>query len=130
MKRVALILALVATAPAFAGGEEGVWKTLPDKDGKSLLIEIKPCGKEVCGFIIGSQDEKGRPDPHYPHLGRRMIWGMVDNGDGSYDKGYIWGPAVDMTLSMKMRLKGDVLRVKGCFAGGLICKGQDWTRVR
>ncbi|MFC3118541.1 hypothetical protein ACFOHS_11125 [Jhaorihella thermophila] len=29
-----------------------------------------------------------------------------------------------------MRLNGGTLTVKGCVMGGLICRGQDWTRVK
>jgi uncharacterized protein (DUF2147 family) len=29
-----------------------------------------------------------------------------------------------------MELRGDTLVVSGCVLGGLICKSQDWPRVR
>ena len=33
-------------------------------------------------------------------------------------------------LSCCEMLSGDALEVKGCVAGGLICRGQTWTRIK
>ena len=59
-----------------------------------------------------------------------MLWDMSADGDGYYSGGKIWAPDADKTYSSKMSLSGSTLVVKGCVAGGLICRGQDWTRLK
>ena len=53
---------------------------------------------------------------------------MDIDGGGSYSGGTIWAPDVDKKYASKMKINGATLVVSGCVAGGLICRGQDWTK--
>jgi uncharacterized protein (DUF2147 family) len=122
-------LALAIAAPALADPVDGTWKTFPDDNGDFGYIRIAPCGDKICGVLIKSFDKAGKPLAS-PNIGKKIVWDMVAKGGGAYGGGKIWSPDRDQTYASKMALKGDVLTVKGCALMGLVCRGQDWTRVK
>ena len=131
MKRLlltAVVAAGMATAAA-ADPVEGTWRTAPGDTGGYLHVTIGTCGSAICGSIAQAYDADGAPSPDYEHLGKRMIWDMKPDGGGAYSGGKIWAPDSGKTYTSKMSLSGNTLNVKGCVAGGLICRGQDWKRV-
>ncbi len=133
MNKIIAIAALgmaLATPALAADPADGVWQTAPGKDGGYLFVTIKDCGPNICGTITGAVDKEGKKDPKYEHMGKPIIKDMSPDGTGYYSGGTIWAPDEDKTYVSKMYLKGDVLTVKGCVLGGLICRGQDWKRVK
>jgi len=130
MKKFVLVAALLLAGPAFAGNEAGKWQTAPGETGGYLHVQISSCGANVCGTIVGAVDKDGKLDPAYKHLGKPIIWDMKADGDNSYGGGKVWAPDTDKTYKSKMSLSGNTLTVKGCVAGGLICRGQDWKRMK
>jgi uncharacterized protein (DUF2147 family) len=82
-----------------------------------------------CGTIAKAFDAGAAPSTEYAHLGKPIIRDMAAAGSGAYDGGTIWAPDTDKTYRSRMALSGNTLEVKGCVAGGLICRGQNWTRV-
>ncbi|MEM7236270.1 MAG: DUF2147 domain-containing protein [Pseudomonadota bacterium] len=124
-----MFLALIA-APALAESPEGVWATQPDKTGAGIHVEIKPCVDQsrLCGTIVAlfgpASDD---PDTL---VGREMIRQLAADGDTAWSGGTIWATDEDKSYDAEMELKGpDTLSVSGCILGGLICRGQDWSRV-
>ncbi len=132
MKHLILSAALGLGLAGMAAADpvSGTWRTAPGDTGGYLHVNIAPCGSNVCGTIKGAFDKAGVNDGGYEHLGKKMLWDMVADGDGYYSGGKIWAPDSDKTYSSKMQLSGGRLEVKGCVAGGLICRGQDWKRVK
>lgn len=132
MKHLVLGLALgmgIAGA-ALADPVDGTWKTAEGEEGGHLHVAIGACGSAICGTIQKAFDANGAPSGDYEHLGKRIIWDMTPEGNGTYGGGKIWAPDADKTYKSKMELSGNSLEVKGCVAGGLICRGQVWTRVK
>ncbi len=126
----AAALCVLSTA-ATADPVDGLWKTEPNEDGNYLQVSIQPCGSATCGTIDSAFDGSGDQVLDYEHLGKQMIWDMTPEGDGAYGGGKIWAPDKDKTYNSKMSLNGqNQLTVKGCVAGGLVCRGQTWTRVQ
>lgn len=128
-----LILA-AAFGLGFAGAAlsdpaEGTWKTEPGDTGGYLLVAVSSCGGSICGTIKTAYDKNGVEQSDYEHKGKRMLWDMQPGDGGAYSGGQIWAPDSDKTYSSKMSLDGNALTVKGCVAGGLICRGQTWKRV-
>jgi uncharacterized protein (DUF2147 family) len=113
---------------AWAQQALGVWQTEKTDDGRYLHIEVHPCADaadRVCGTIVGAfggarEDSVGMP----------ITWDMVPEGPNAWDGGRIWKPDEDKVYDSEMELRGDTLVVSGCVLGGLICKSQDWPRVR
>ncbi len=121
----------VLSSAALADPVDGLWKTEPGDEGNYLHVSIQPCGSATCGTIDSAFDSAGNQSLNYEHLGKQMIWDMTPEGDGAYGGGKIWAPDRDKTYSSKMQLDGqNTLTVKGCVAGGLVCRGQTWTRVQ
>jgi len=54
---------------------------------------------------------------------------MVPDGANEWGDGTIWAPDDDKTYDSSMELSGNTLEVSGCVLGGIICRGQDWTRL-
>ena len=128
MKRFALALAglVISTGAALADPVEGVWKTEVD-DGAYAHIQMAPCGAAYCGVIAKTFNASG--EYQSKNLGKKLVIDMVPNGDGSY-AGSVWRPSNNKIYIGKMTLNGNKLKLKGCVAGGLICSGQNWTRVQ
>ena len=127
----AAAFAALATTALADDPVDGLWKTQPGDTGGYLHVTIAECGSAICGTIDSAFDADGNEQLEYENLGKQIIWDMIPEGDGSYDNGKIWAPDRDKTYNSKMTLDGqNALTVKGCVAGGLICRGQSWTRVQ
>ncbi|MBK0400495.1 DUF2147 domain-containing protein [Limibaculum sp. M0105] len=128
--RATLLTALAGIAIAFAASAEqpvGVWKTTPKDDGRYLHIEIAPCtdgAQLLCGTTVGAF-AGARTDI----VGKRIFWDMAPDGAGKWTGGEIWAPDEDKTYSGMLEMNGATLEISGCVMGGLICRGQDWTRA-
>ena len=124
MKHLAAACVGLILSAGFAAADPvaGTWKTETGDTGGYLHVKIAPCGAEICGTIA-----KVVNNDNQSIVGKRMIWGMKANGNGSYKGGKIWAPDADKTYRSKMSLNGNKLKVSGCV--GPICRGQTWTRV-
>ncbi len=125
----AMALMLWAGAALAADPVEGVWQTKPDDNGNFGYVEFKPCGTMLCGVLVQAFDSTGA-ERASDNIGKQLVWDMVAAGDGSYLDGKIWTPDRDKTYRSTMQVTGDTLSVSGCILGGLICRAQDWTRVK
>jgi len=122
-------IVLVSAAQALAADPaEGIWKTMPGDDGAFGHVRIYDCDGQICG-VIHRAFATGGAEVESENVGKRMIWGMELEGDGSYAGGSIWAPDRDKIYRSKMSLDGNRLTVSGCIAGGLICRDQVWSRV-
>lgn len=139
MRTMPFILAFaLATVPvlAHAGDAKGVWQSQSNEDGGFIHVELAPCSSDagkLCGTIIDAQNEdpaKNNPQRRAELVGKVMINDMAPDGANEWGGGTIWAPDDEETYSSKMELDGDVLTVSGCVLGGLICRGQDWKRVK
>ncbi|MEM9012982.1 MAG: DUF2147 domain-containing protein [Pseudomonadota bacterium] len=127
-----LFLAAALMLPTAAFGQEvaGLWKSEPNDEGNYIHVEVGACPTAglTCGVIVGAFD--GNDQPANPDVvGRTIVADMEADGATEWSGGTIWAPDEDRTYSSRMELSGDVLTVKGCVLGGLICRGQDWTRL-
>lgn len=134
MKKLGLIAAVAfamtgaLAGAAFADPVEGVWKTAKDDNGNFGHIKVSTCGAKICGVLIKSFDSSGATLVT-DNIGKKIIWGMVPQGDGYYDSGKVYAPDRDKTYSSKMTLSGNSLAIKGCVFG--ICRsGGKWSRVK
>ncbi|MCX7889623.1 MAG: DUF2147 domain-containing protein [Rhodobacteraceae bacterium] len=123
-----LVLAgVLALGPgaALADPIEGVWQTQPD-DGKYAHVTMAPCGPAFCGVISRTFDPGG--EYRGENIGRTLVIDMVPNGDGTYS-GQVWRPSNNRIYTGGATVSGDRMQLRGCVAGGLLCKSQTWTRV-
>lgn len=131
MLRAALLLALLPL-PVLAGDPAGIWATRPNDEGNRLEVTLATCpgaAGKICGTITKARNAAGEEVPS-AFVGKAMILDMAPDGTDRWSGGTIWAPDDDETYASRMELNGDTLTVKGCIAAGLICRGQDWTRVK
>ena len=128
MKKLTLaaILALAATA-SHAGGIDGTFQTQANDDGHIGMVQFYDCGGKFCGKLVKSFDKDGKKVSS-PNIGKNIVAGMSEDGNGKFSGGTIWDPGADKTYKSKMKLDGKTLSVKGCVA--VFCKTQKWTRVK
>jgi uncharacterized protein (DUF2147 family) len=137
MRRVLLIAGLSLAAGAAPlgsawAGPGGVWRV---EDG-TANVEIAPCGEALCGTVawISKPELKDNKNPdiskrNRPVLGITVLQEMKAEGKNSW-AGTIYNARDGSTYKAKMSMHGDnTLRVEGCIAGGMLCGGQDWSRV-
>lgn len=127
-------LAALAAAPkakASPTSPVGEWRV---EDGKSQ-IRIEECGANLCGYVSVAKkpNEKDRNNPN-PSLRGRSVVGMPILLDmkpsGNRWNGRIYNAQDGRTYTGIISLKnGNTLRVQGCAFGGMICGGQNWSRV-
>ncbi len=122
----AALAALIAT-PSFADPVLGLYKTQPGDDGNYGHIELYDCDGSICGIIRGAFYSAGNA-LESDTIGKRMLWDMRAEGDGTYSGGRIWAPDRDKVYKSKMDLSGNTLEVSGCIL--VVCRAQSWTRVQ
>lgn len=127
-KPILAFAALVLGAlPALADPAVGRWRTQPDDNGNSGIIDMVMCGDRLCGTLIESRRANGEVFQS-ANNGRQIVWDMEPRGNGAYRDGQIYSPDRDQTYSSRMDLAGDTLTVAGCVM--FICRDQTWTRDR
>ncbi|MCI2398927.1 DUF2147 domain-containing protein [Aliiroseovarius subalbicans] len=122
---IALVALIGMAAPALADPVLGMWKTEVD-DGKYAHVDVHMCGAKICGKIVKSFENGA--EYQSPNQGKNIIRGMVAVGGGKYE-GEVWRPSNDKIYIGKLQLNGSKLKMKGCVAGGLLCKSQSWSRL-
>ena len=135
----AALFMLTVSESAFAADPAGVWLT---QTGMSR-IRVADCGGALCGTIIWLKEpndpETGKPktDKHNsdaskrsrPLIGVQIVLGMKPAGDGKWS-GQVYNAEDGKTYSGNLTFSGgNALQLQGCALGGLVCKGQTWTKV-
>jgi uncharacterized protein (DUF2147 family) len=123
--------AILFSTGSFADGVFGTWKTEEKDDGRFLHVEVHPCADkpaQTCGTIAAAFGGASEAN-----IGKPIIWEMAPQRKKAnrWDDGKIWKVDDDKVYNSEMELRDDgILEVSGCILGGLICKSQEWNRVK
>lgn len=130
------ILVILAAAAAQPSAIFGRWHTPEDK----AIVEIAPCGKQICGTIISAAPlpatgqpprDTRNPDAalrNRPMAGVRILSGFSQSG-GSLKGGKIYNPTNGKTYTSELTLAADGrLKVSGCVM--IFCQTQVWRRAK
>jgi len=139
-----LTIGLVGVAgrisPAFAADPLGTWLT-GEKDAQ---VRIVNCGGAICGTLVWLKEpndpatgqpktDKNNTDSSKqsrPLLGVAIVLSMKPSGTPEQWSGDVYNASDGRTYSGSFTMTGaNTAELKGCVMGGLICKGQNWTRV-
>lgn len=126
IKQLPVFLALVFSALSVTAFADitGSWKSEKNEEGKQISVEIYNCGEMICGKITDVHNSDNTSI-----IGTEIIEGMQQKSDTKYSGGRIFAPDTEKWYKSKIKVEdADTLKVSGCVAGGLICRGQVWTR--
>ncbi len=118
MNNFSIAVALLASlgAPALAG-PAGEWRIA---DG-TANVAIHSCGGSYCGYVSWAKDSD--------MIGKPVLISMRPNGDSW--AGSIVNARDGQKYTGRMSLRGEqVLKIEGCVLGGMICGGQQWSRLK
>ena len=123
------VLLMAGAGVAHAAGVEGVWRT-----ERGWQVKIYKCGGGLCGKVVGGTTMKDVHNPN-PVLRKRSVVGIdiirSMRKQGKRFKGKLYNPKDGNTYTGYIEpLSANKLKLSGCVLGGLICKGQTWTRIR
>ena len=111
---------LLATAAA-ANDALGVWR----RPSTGTEVQFCDCAAKLCARIVAVKDESKKGI-----VGTVIMKGAAKTGDNEW-KGDLLNTDNNQVYSGVVRLEGPrALSLKGCVAGGLICSGETWTKVR
>jgi uncharacterized protein (DUF2147 family) len=135
---VALIM-LAGADGALAADPAGVWLT----QGGNSRIRVADCGGALCGTIVWLKEpndpDTGKPKTDKnnsdaskrsrPLIGVQIVLGMKPAGADKWS-GQVYNAEDGKTYSGNLTFSGGTsLQLQGCALGGLVCKGQTWTKV-
>jgi uncharacterized protein (DUF2147 family) len=124
---IAALILMASAGGTLAEPLLGKWRTAPQDDGTSGVVQVAPCGAALCGTLVTSLDASGK-EVDNPDNGTLILSETVASGGGEY-RGKIYAPDRDQTYASRLQLEGDSLRVSGCVLG--ICRdGGRWARVK
>lgn len=135
MRRLFVIFAATFSLSSFALAAEpiGEWRVASgDAD-----IRIDDCDGALWGVIAWEKEPGGvdsnNPDPAQrtrPVLGMPVLLSMRPTKPGLWE-GEVYNAENGKTYASRMSLTSpDVLRIEGCVVFGIICGGENWTRVK
>lgn len=130
---LAAFLASAGAHSALAADAKGEWI----RPSGASKIKIVPCGNALCGslsWLREPRNDSKNPDPakrSRPLLGTQIVQSMVPTGKDSQWKGKVYNAEDGKTYTGFITMPSpDKLKLEGCVMGGLICKGETWTRVK
>jgi len=125
LSRTILFVVTVGLVPLAAFADiTGNWMSEKNDEGKQISVEIYICGEQICGKITDVHNSDNTSI-----IGTEIIEGMNKKSDTRYSGGRIYAPDTEKWYKSKIKVKDqDTLKVSGCVAGGIICRGQIWTR--
>lgn len=99
------------------------------------LVEITPCGREICGRILptrvnpgpGLVDKDADEKAHHTRSGPTLPILSGFKPEGDHWAGRIHLPESGRTYHSRLTRMGDRLKVEGCI--GPFCRTQVWRRV-
>ena len=114
----AIAFAGLASA-AHAADPYGTWT----RPSTGTQVSFYACGANLCAKVVGVKD-KTKQDT----VGKTIMTGATKSGDNVW-KGDLLNLEDGKTYSGVVTLEGpSSLNLKGCALGGLICKGETWTK--
>lgn len=142
LHKVAALAAAMLTLGVVEGSAAeptGTWST----EGGLSRVRVAPCGDAICGTIVGLKEpndpDTGKPklDKNNADAGKRsrpligvpIVLSMKKSGTDKW-AGQVYNASDGKTYSGSLTVTGaNTLKLEGCALGGMICKGQNWTRA-
>jgi uncharacterized protein (DUF2147 family) len=109
----------VAASAAYAADPTGTWV----RPSTGTVVKFYNCGSNLCAKIVGVKDKSKQGT-----VGTVIMSGASKSGEGTW-KGDLLNTEDGQTYSGVVTYTGGGLTLKGCVLGGIVCKGETWSRV-
>ena len=120
-----ICLFLASSAQAQEGSIEGRWRS----PGGNSIMEIAPCGSDMCGTVAWASDraKKDAAKVTAQLIGTQLLTGLQEKKPGRW-QGKLFIPDRNMRVTAKIQLlSAQQLKVSGC-AAAVLCHSQIWNR--
>ena len=139
LRAAAVTIAVLGLCNAASADPVGTWLT----EGGKSHIKIAKCGAALCGTIVWLKEpndpDTGKPKTdknntdsgkrNRPLMGVQIVLGMKPNGTDKW-AGQVYNAEDGKTYTGNITYSGgNSLTLQGCALGGLVCKGQTWTKA-
>jgi uncharacterized protein (DUF2147 family) len=139
LRAAAIAVAVLGLTDAALADPIGTWLT----EGGRSRVRITDCGGALCGSIVWLKEpndpETGKPKLDKfnadsgkrtrPLIGVSIVLSMKPNGASKWS-GQVYNAEDGKTYSGNLTEQGpNAVHLEGCALGGLVCKGQNWTRT-
>jgi uncharacterized protein (DUF2147 family) len=130
----------ISLSMSLAADLSGTWLT----EGGTATVRLTSCGGAVCGTIIAlkqpNDPDTGKPQTDRNNadanlrnrrvIGIQIVLGMKPSGGANRWSGRVYNAEDGETYTGNITMQTpNTLKLEGCVLGGMICKGQTWTRV-
>ena len=88
-------------------------------------INFYSCGGKLCAKIVAVKDEARKST-----IGTVIVKGMSKSGDNKWEGDLLNTDDGKIYSGVATLESPTALNLKGCVAGGLICSGETWTKVK
>ena len=110
---------LIGATAAWAGDATGTWI----RPSTGTTVKFYNCGSNLCAKIVGVKNKAKQGE-----VGTVIMSGAKKVSENQWE-GDLLNTEDGQTYSGKVTLSGGGLTLKGCVLGGLVCKGETWSRV-
>lgn len=123
---------------AKAQSPAGNWTTIDDVTGKKRsVVHISVSGNSLSGTIMKVYPQPGDTGmcnncpgafKGKPVKGLTFLWGLKDEGNGTWSGGHIIDPKSGKVYKAKITMEGNKLNVRGYVGVSLLGRTQTWVR--
>jgi uncharacterized protein (DUF2147 family) len=112
---------MLAATAAIAADPSGTFV----RPSTGTQINFYPCGGNLCGKIVAVKDPAKTQT-----VGTVILNGAKKTGDNKW-QGELLNTDDGKTYSGHVTMvSANAVKLEGCALGGLVCKGETWTRVK
>ena len=116
---IGALVVMTAATSAYAGDPTGSWV----RPSTGTVIKMYDCGGNLCAKITSVKDKSKQGT-----VGTVIMSGAKKVSDNKWE-GDLLNTDDGQTYSGVVTLSGGGLSLKGCVLGGIICKGETWSRA-
>lgn len=119
MKNFSFVALMVTAMTPLANASESITgKWLIKDNGETATVQIRQSGSGYTGTIV--QGKK--------YVGKTIITGLKDAGDGKYTQGTITDPTNGKHYNLNAEVEGNVLNLRGYIGTPMLGSTQTWYR--